>query len=1188
MAALGQRGEELGKNADGFHRVRMPERSTIEHVRSLLKHTGIEFVFPATAAGVDRHNLNSLRQHIEYVKSRHKIQATGSDYKKTPGFYASLEYYLSTRVGLDGTVDQDLVKRAAEHRDQLPPAALGGGGHAPSASFAYVGPKSLDVPYQQFFGRAPLAGRVNGVAWSPSNVNVIYLATAGGGVWRSSDQGKNWSFRSSGWQFLHTTGIAVHPTNENIVLAGTGDAYGPFGAQTMGIMRSTNGGSTWTQVGATQFGNNIVSRIIYDPDNPNTVLALTMGSNGDIWRSTNGGVSWTATDAPASSWQDIDVGTSLNGTREFWAVSGDGGFGGRIVRSINGGRNWTAMTSPKTGSETRFDVACSKATFGKVYLLSADDDTMWRTTNSGNTWTNLDLPNSTSFPRELGNNPNYNWSQDTYDMHVTTAAYGNEENVWVGLITLAVSTDSGNSWLNFSRSYEEGQGSRMHNDQHTFTPHPTYGYIGIAGCDGGVFRTQYYPGILNSIVSLNGTLYNHQFYHMSLHPTSYANRMMGGTQDNASPASRGNLSSWKNLYAGDGSWSGFDPNDANVHVTSSQNASVYRYTTATDTEPDALHPEGGFASALFIAPLMYAWDGTLLVGASSRVQRWIGDRDWTFSGAALLGQPRVLARQGISSARVYAGTETGRVYRSDDYGHTWTRIDDSELPVNAIGGIAVSWPSSTDILVGINRPTGGLFRCNNATSANPVWTNVSGVGSLALPETPINAVARDPYQNSIWYVGTDVGLFMTTDSGTTWKNMNALGLPNVHVNALAISDDKEYLYVATFGRGIWRIPLVDNTFDSFTLSTPEVYGNKSLVGTLQLATLAPAGGVRAVLSTSSSYVTMPSEIWIPGNASTASFTITTSQVFSSNKTATLFANCMGKTRFTTLTIKPYPTVGSFVLAKSYLYGGAGTQGTATLSAPAPYVSSFTFNEDSAFVNVVSPVTVAAGESSKVTVITTTNPTLIQTVPITAAYMGTTRVATLSVFPVPVVTGLSFNPNPILGGFSTICTITLDVAAPITTTVVMADDSLFIATGNRTIQAGNQTLSFGVNAANPGVDVDVLVTARVLEDPGPETSATLTVWRSELESIVSTPNPLKGGTTAVGTITLNRPVPKNRIVQLGSENTNLVMVPAGVTVVAGNRTATFSVRSARVSSSQNVTIGATYLGQVVHTVVQLKP
>lgn len=1182
-AAVGNRGKVQGPNTDGFFVVDLNADQKLDAFKAHMKASKIEFVFDSSADKVDRHNINSLRQHIEFVKARYKVQATGEDYKKTPGFYAALEYYLSTRVGPDGTVDQDLVKRAVEHRDQLPPATWGGGGNAPTGSFSYMGPRGLDIPYQQYYGISPLAGRVNQIAWSPSNPNVVYLATAGGGVWKTTNQGTNWSYMSSGWQFLHTTGIAVDPTNENIVLAGTGDAYGFFGAQTMGIMRSTNGGATWTQVGAAQFGNNIVTRIMFHPTFNNIVIALTAGANGDIWRSTDGGVTWAATDAPAGKWDDIDYGPVSGGIREFYAVSGNGTAGGVIARSTNQGGNWTVINDATTTAQSRLDVAVSKNTFGKVYVLHPNSNTVYRTTNNGSTWTNLNLSTSPTFPNALGSNSLYNWSQDTYDMHVTTAVYGDTEYVWVGLITLAVSTNSGSTWLDFGRSYQGT--SRLHNDQHTFTPHPTIGYIGMAGNDGGVFRTTYLPGVLNSIASLNNTLYNTQFYHMSVHPTNYATYIMGGTQDNASPASRGNFNAWKNLFAGDGAWSDFQPSNPAIHITSSQGGSVYRYTTNTDLSPDGISPNW---SANFIAPLMFTGNSTLIAGANSTSQRWTGvGTTWT-PGPSFGSNPRVFAKGTSNTARIYAGTNGGRIYRSDDNAVNWTRIDNAPIPANAIGGIATSWTNSADVIVGINRSTGGLFRCSDTTAATPVWTSVMGTGSLALPQTPVNAVMRDPYQSSIWYVGTDIGLFMTTDSGATWKNMNALGLPNVHVNALAIPNDKAYMYVATFGRGIWRIPLVNNTFNSFTVSASEVFGGSSVTGTLTLASAAPSGGVRAILSETSPYASMPTEVWFSSGATTKAFTIFTSQVFSSNKIAYLYANCMGTTRSVALTIKPYPTVASFVLAKSYLYGGTGTTGTATLSAPAPFTGSFTFTESSAFVSVVSPITIAAGQTSKVTNISTTKPTTTQTVPITAAYKGTTRVATLTVYPVPVVTGLSFNPNPLLAGFYTTCTITLNVPAPITTQIAMQDDSPYIASSTKTIPAGQQSYSFLVYGSNPPADVNIAVQARVWEDTGPATNATLQLLRSQLNSIVVTPNPIRGGTAGVATITINRPLLFNRIISMSSSNPNLAAVPSGVTMVAGNTTASATVRTVGVTSSQTAVIGASYLGTTVTTTLTVNP
>lgn len=1181
--ALGDKAQILGKNDGGFFIVRVKKAGDHAAVTQQLKDAKVEYIFDEAAQSVDRQSLPSLKRHIAYVKARHHVIKEGETTRKGAGFYEALAYYLETRVGPDGTIDQDIINRAIAQRDQLPPAWIGSDTKAPSGSFSYVGPKNLDIPYQRYYGIAPLSGRVNGIAWSKTNPNVIYLATAGGGVWKTTDQGTNWSFKSSGWKFLHTTGIAVDPTNENHVIVGTGDYYGFFGAQTFGLMRSTNGGSTWTNIGAAQFGNNIVTRVLFHPTIPNYVIALTAGATGDIWRSTDGGVTWAATDAPAGNWDDIDYGPVSGGVREFYAVGGNSSAGGRIYKSTNQGGNWTVVNDATTTSQTIMDVAVSKQTFGKVYVLHPNSNTMYRTTNGGSTWTNLNLTSAPGFPNALdASNPLYNWSQDTYDLHVETSLYGDTEMVWVGLITLAVSTNSGANWSDFGRSYLSN--SRLHNDQHCFATHPTNGSIGLAGNDGGIFRTINVPGVVTSIASLNNNLYTTQFYHHSTHPTSYATYVQGGTQDNASPASKGNMSSWKNLFAGDGGWSGFQPSNPAVQFTTAQNGAVFRYTSLADLTADDI--TGSWSSANFIAPTIYAGSSTLLIGANSTAMKWTGvGTAWT-SSTAFGSNARTFAVGQSNSARVYAGCNNGNVWRSDNTGTSWTQID-STLPNNAIGAIATSWTNSVDVLVGLNRPTGGLYRCSDTTAATPVWTSVMGTGVTALPETPINAIMRDPYQSSIWYVGTDIGAFMTTDSGQTWKNMNLLGLSNVHVNSFSIPTDKSYLYVGTFGRGIWRIPLINNTFKSFTISATEVFGGSSVVGTLTLDAGAPPG-TRAILSETSPYAAMPSSVTFSTGATSAAFVVSTSQVFSSNKIAYLYANCMGTTRSVALTIKPYPTVASFTLAKTYLYGGASTTGTATLSAAAPFTGSITFTEGSAFVTVVSPVTIAAGQTSKSTTINTTNPATVQSVPITAAYKGTTRVATLTVYPVVKVTNLTFSPNPHLAGFYTTCTITFNTATPITTQVAMQDDSPYITTSAKTVPAGRTSYSFLVYGANPAADVNIAVQARTWEDTGPATNATLQLLRSELTSIVVAPNPIRGGTAGVATISINRRLFGSKTITMTSGNPNVAAVPATVTFPSGVFSVNATVRTATVTSSQNVDISASYFGTTVRTILTVNP
>lgn len=1168
---------------EGFLQVQTSRRNELS---SHLRKSKVEFIFDASASQVDRQSYPSVKQHIDYIKARAKLLGHGPGVKNSAGFYEALAYYLEPRVGLDGTIDEDGIRRAVAQRDRLPMAWIGKNPRAPSGAFNYVGPKALDIPKILYFGTPSLSGRVNDVAYAPSNANVIYVASAGGGVWKSTNQGTNWSFKSSNWDFLHTTSVAVHPTNENLVLVGTGDYYGMFGEQTMGIMRSTNGGSTWTHVGTPEMQFSVVTRIVFNPDNPDIVIALTEGSSGDIWRSTDAGITWTPTNAPAGNWDDIDYGVRSGSTREFFAVGGDYDAGGRIYKSTNAGSTWQLVHDASTTDQGMLDVACSKLDFGKLWVLHPGGNTMFRSSNSGASWTDLNLSTEPTFPNAKDvDNPLYNWGQDLYDLHVETAVYEGTEYLYCGLITLAVSTNGGNTWTDVGRSYQTN--SRLHNDQHCFTPHPLNGSLGLIGCDGGLFRIQYVPGVYSQIISLNDELYTTQFYHMSVHPTN-SNHIMGGTQDNAVPASRGSLSSWKNLKDGDGSWSAFQPNDPAIHYSSAQRGSVYRYSSSTDYEPDDITL--AWQSVNFIAPLVIANSSRVLLGANAAVQRYSGiGTGWTPGTPSNFGSDVRTLAVGISNRnRVYAGLDNGDIYRSDDNADTFTKIDASPLPNTYIGAIACKASSSTDVLVGLQSSSGGLYLCRDTTAASPVWTSVSGSGSTALPASPVNAVIWDPHDPTVWYVGTDVGAFMTTDSGATWRNMNGLGIGNVHVNAFAIPEGNDYLYVATFGRGIWRIPLIENSLSTFVPSITQVYGGLSFAATVTIAQPAPPG-TRVTLSDNSSYLSMPTSVEVTQGSTAAIFMIDTSQVFSSERTATLTASAFGNSITTTVTIKPYPTVASFTLAKTYLYGGVGTTGTATLSAPAPFTDSFTFTDNSAFVSVVSPVTVAQGATSRTTNITTVNPATVQAATITASYKGTSRTATLSVYPMPVIQSLTMTPNPVLAGYYTDVRVTLANPAPITTDLRFTENSAYIPiSSTRILQAGQTSLTFQAYASQPPSDQVIPVSVAVVGNENNPTNANLNLYRTALTSATCLPNTIKGGKLGVLTVHINRPLVTTRVISLTSSNPAVASVPATVTLVVGDTLTRCTVRTFPVASSQTPTLTATYLGTTAATTVTVTP
>lgn len=234
------------------------------------------------------------------------------------------------------------LRKAIVHRDQMPDATrLGGpplppdlleGPPASSARWQYFGPNSY-----------PYGGRVSGLAYAPSNSAVRYLATAGGGVWRSRDSGATWTATTDSLPQLETSSIAVDPTNPDIVYVGTGNFDDKLVRYSLGILKTTNGGSTWTRL-LPEAGDTAVSAIVIDPANPRIITATAgwgVAKIGYIWRSTDAGTTWTrAADGLSDNWSDIEIGAkSSNGVRYYYAVGGTS-----WLRSADRGANWEWMS----------------------------------------------------------------------------------------------------------------------------------------------------------------------------------------------------------------------------------------------------------------------------------------------------------------------------------------------------------------------------------------------------------------------------------------------------------------------------------------------------------------------------------------------------------------------------------------------------------------------------------------------------------------------------------------------------------------------------------------------------------------------------------------------------------------------------------------------------------------------------
>jgi hypothetical protein len=439
----------------GMFRIRLlPGETASEAIRTLSKRSGVASVRIARALpvtqGVDPNSVKSLTKRIAAIKK----MPPSSDRPKTGALEAYL-YYVQQRAYPYDTIDWDAMQRASLHREKMPsvkdakalnpantPSAKGKtrrdtGGGLPAAAFGtweYIGPNNLDIPYRVYYGIRPLSGRINAIAYDPVSPDIIYLAGATGGVWKSNDHGATWACLSDAWEKMPAASIAVDPTNTQTVYVGTGDYHGGSG-YSMGIMKTTNGGTSWTNLGRSTFGDVALSAVLVDPETPQNVVCVGgrgSAGNGRVFRSTNGGTTWTTAVNVAASWCDADFGIPSAGNRTYYAVAGGGG--GKIYRSVDSGATWTAAAIPSGASLSgTVDVAASKVDAATVYLLSTGDEKIYKSTDRGGTWTDI-----------TGSHPGgYNWSQGWYDYHITTGKRGTADLVFTGLIDVVCSPDGG-------------------------------------------------------------------------------------------------------------------------------------------------------------------------------------------------------------------------------------------------------------------------------------------------------------------------------------------------------------------------------------------------------------------------------------------------------------------------------------------------------------------------------------------------------------------------------------------------------------------------------------------------------------------------------------------------------------------------------------------------------------------------
>lgn len=630
-----------------------------------------------------------------------------------------------------------------------------------------------------------LSGRVTAVAIHPTNPNIVYVSGAQGGVWKTTDNGASWAALTDNQPSLAIGALTLDPSNPNIIYAGTGENnFSSDSYYGNGLLKSSDGGQTWTVLGAATFARLSIGKIIVNPSNGQNIV---VASNGGIFRTFDGGASW----ARVLSGTATDLVVASNAPTTLYASFYT--FG--VWKSTDGGSNWVRLTGglPSSGI-SRAQLAISPASPSTLLAVFANNENklegLYRTTDAGANWT------------KLVNTPEVFGGQGFYDISLAIHP-SNTSIIYLGGIQLWRSTDGGTTWASVTNP--SGYFSGVHPDHHAIAISAQNPSVVWIGCDGGTWRSDSGG---DTWINRNAGLSLTQFYSVALHPTD-GSIIFGGTQDNGIQR-YGTADGWTERATGDQGSTWIDFNNPATIYTTYIFLNIEKSTNAGESffgSTNGIPFTNGRADgrAAFIAP--FAMDPSnpqKLAGVTHRV--WYtadGAANWiNISNNLTNDETNVLTTITFASggARLWVGSSNSLVWRGDSSGGnwTWTNVTKAPLPNYYITRLAAH-PSDPQTAY-ISYSGFGIPHIFKTADGGQTWTNASA----GLPDIPVNAVTVDPRAPNTVYAGTDIGIYRSTDGGQNWSPFGT-GLPNVAVFDLAVSRTSGVLRAATHGRGIWEI-----------------------------------------------------------------------------------------------------------------------------------------------------------------------------------------------------------------------------------------------------------------------------------------------------------------------------------------------------------------------------------------------
>ena len=712
----------------------------------------------------------------------------------------------------------------------------------------------------QFVGPVNVSGRCTDLEVVPPKGEnyTIYVASASGGVWKTENEGTSWEPIFDREASASIGDIALDLSNSDILWVGTGEANIFRSSQAgSGVYKTTDKGKTWSHMGLEN--SLIISRIIVHPQNSNVVWVAASGNEWTpnkergVYKTTDGGKTWKkvlyvneltgANDLvihPTNP--DILYATTWQRIREKWndPRNEPGYDGSGIWKTINGGKDWNPVNNglPEARYRGRTGIDIARSNPDVLYafvdnyeiIRKGEDDesdsygrpkggvikgaVIFRTDNSGEKWTQVSGQTDKMKKYMERHSATYGWVFG--QMRVDP----NDENtIYTMGLFLNVSYDGG-------KTFKQLHG--MHVDHHGLWIDPDNSDYLVNANDGGICVS--YDKGANWRCFIN-ELPLVQFFNIAV-DTEEPFHVYGSIQDHGSrrgvvDLSRGrdNIPAVEFEYApgGEGSNHAIDPGNPNLVYSAGFYGTLFRSDLTKKrregtkmimpkTYEDKPKLRGQWLAPFIISPhnpdiiyhgMQYLFRSLDQGSTWERISPDLTYNDPGKSGDISYQTIFTISESPLKFGLIYAGTDDGRIHITKNGGKNWNEITSGLVKNKWISRVVASGNKMSRVYLTQNGKRDDDFAPYVWISEDygNTWDNITA----NIPVGPVNVIREDPSDEKVLYVGTDTGVYTSTDRGKSWSVLG--DLPTVYVQDLVIQSRDNILVIATHGRGIWAIDI---------------------------------------------------------------------------------------------------------------------------------------------------------------------------------------------------------------------------------------------------------------------------------------------------------------------------------------------------------------------------------------------